>query len=120
MWFPKEVFAHIKDYLLDYKKTFSKNILTLISREKAVDISTIGPVFGSSNLTSINIFKINYKVPRYSSKNMSESRLNKLGLTHYGPRGLDKDEKVYTYLNSKKDWLELDGYCKSWYYNSGN
>lgn len=116
MWFPKEVFTHIKDYMLNYKKTFSLNILPLIYLEKAIDINTIGPVFNTSSISNRDLYKINYKVPRYSNKNMSESRLNKLGLTHYGPKGLNKDEKVYIYLKTKKDWLELDGYRQSWYY----
>ena len=78
MWFPIEIFAQIKAYMLDYKKTFSLNILPLIYLEKAIDINTIGPVFNASSISNRYIYKINYKVPRYSHKNMSESRLNKL------------------------------------------
>ena len=117
MWFPIEIFAQIKDYMLDYKNTFSLNVLPLIFLQKAVGITHIGPKFKGGDFSSNRyIYEILYSIPRYSHQNISETRLNKLGLTQYGPTYSNKDEKRYMYLRNDGDWLNLEGYRDSRYF----
>jgi hypothetical protein len=118
MWFPNEIFSQIKDYMLNYKYTFSRKILPLIIFERAIMINSISPKFPAGDYGPIRyIYEISYTVPRYSYDNMSEYRLNKLGLTHYGPSGSKKNEKRYMYLREENDWLNLEGYKNSRYYD---
>ena len=42
MWFPNEIFSQIKDFMLDYKKTFRRNILPSIGLLKSSKIVTSG------------------------------------------------------------------------------
>jgi len=39
MWFPNEIFSQIKDFMLDYKKTFRRNILPSIGVTKIIENS---------------------------------------------------------------------------------
>ncbi len=103
--------------MLNYKYTFSRKILPLIVFERATIINSISPKFSTRDFGAISyIYEISYAVPRYLDHNISEDRLKKIGLTHYGCRGLDKDEKVYVYLRNENDWLNLDGYKNSRYF----
>jgi len=105
MWFPNEIIAHIKDYMLDYKKTIDRKILPFIRLQKPKYITNMNPVFDARNFGCIRfLYKLSYEIPRY---NISEERLNKLGLTNYGPKGHDKDEKIYLYLKTDRDWMEI-------------
>ena len=111
MWFPNEIFSQIKDFMLDYKKTFRRNILPSIGLLKPSIITTAGPRFKATDFSSGRyIYEVLYKVPRL--ENLSEERLNKLGLTHYGPNANKKDEKRYLYLYCDDDWLNLEGWRK--------
>ena len=116
MWFPNEIFTHIKDYMLNYKYVFSRKILPLIVWEKASRIVNIKPVWGRVCLNE-NMYEIRYNVPRYSINRISEKKMNKLGLTHHGQERSKKDEKVYMYLRNSKEFLSLEGYKQSRYYD---
>jgi len=109
MWFPTEIFSQIMDFMLDYKKTFRRNILPLIGLLKPTEITTIGPRFKATDYSSSRyIYEVLYKVPRL--ENLSEERLNKLGLTHYGPNAYKNYEKRYLYLYNDDDWDNLEGH----------
>ena len=105
MVFPLEIFAHIKDYMLNYKYTFSRKILPLLVFEKASKITKISSI----DLWGKNweIHEISYAIPRYLEYNISEDRLKKLGFTHYGLNRYKKDEKIYLYLTNKNDWTDI-------------
>ena len=104
MWFPTEIFSQIKHFMLDYKKTFDLNILPLIRLQKAFEITRIG--FAQTDYSSGRyVFEVCYKVPRLVE--YSEERLNKLGLTYYGPNANKKDEKRYLYLYGGEEWMVL-------------
>ena len=111
MWFPTEIFSQIKDFMLDYKKTFRINILLSIGLLKSSKIISLGPRFAANDYSSTrHIYEINYKFPRLDK--LSEKRLNKLGLTHYGPDSMKKYEKRYLYLYCDDDWINLEGYVQ--------
>lgn len=112
MWFPNEIFSQIKDFMLDYKKTFRRNILPSIGLLKSSKIVTSGPRFAANDYSSARyIYEVSYKVPRLDK--YSEERLNKLGLTHYGPNSNKKYEKRYLYLYCDDDWANLEGHATS-------
>jgi len=118
MWFPNEIFSHIKDYMLNYKYAFSRKILPLLVFEKAIRIKNSRPRFSAIDFGSSRyLYEISYTIPRYARYNISEDRLKKLGFTHYGPLSNEKDEKRYLYLRNNKDWLNLEGYKNSRYYD---
>tara|TARA_B110000967_G_scaffold185254_1_gene205375 strand:- start:49 stop:384 length:336 start_codon:yes stop_codon:yes gene_type:complete len=108
MWFPTEIFTHIKDYMFNYKYAFSRKVLPLIVFEKGLLITQISPIH-RYGLWS-DMYEISYTIPRYEEHNISEDRLKKLGFTHYGLNCRKKDEKRYLYIKNKSDWRELDGY----------
>ena len=113
MWFPTEIFSQIKHFMLDYKKTFDRNILPSIRLQKPSKITNINPMFITTNFSfSKYIYEICYKVPRLDE--YSELRLNKLGLTHYGPNANKKDEKRYLNMKNKEELLNLVGYREWW------
>ena len=112
MWFPNELFTHIKDYMLDYKKYFSIRILPLIVYEYPFLIYGIRPTFKARNHdtnTSIFIYEIRYIVPRYSRSKTTEDKLNNIGLTFYGPDSDKRMEKRYLYLKNAADHNNLEG-----------
>jgi len=111
MWFPTEIFSQIIDFMLDYKKTFRRNILPLIHLQKASEINGIGPRFKATDFSSGRyIYEVCYKVPRLNK--YSEERLNRIGFTYYGYKAGKKDEKTYLYLYCDDDWLNLEGWGK--------
>jgi len=103
MWFPNEIIAQIKDYMLDYKKTFDKKILPFIYLQKPSYLINTRPMFLATDCgPSRYLYELSYDIPRY---NINEERLNKLGFTNYGPKSFNKSEKIYTYLKTDRDWL---------------
>ena len=96
--------------MLDYRKTFDRNILPLIGLLKSSKIVSTRPKFKATDYSSSRyIYEVSYEVPRLEE--CSEERLNKLGLTHYGPNSNKKYEKRYLYLYCDYDWEEL---YKNW------
>jgi len=107
MWFPTEIFSQIKDFMLDYRKTFDRNILPLIGLLKSSKIVSTRPTFKATDYSSSRyIYEVSYEVTRLEK--YSEERLNKLGLTHYGPLSVEKYEKRYLYLYGDDDWKEFE------------
>ena len=114
MWFPTEIFSQIKDFMLDYKKTFRRNILPSIVLLKSSKMVSSEPRFACNDRSSSRyIFEVSYKVPRLYK--LSEERLNKLGLTHFGPNSNKIYEKRYLYLYNDDDWNNLQGFQFSLY-----
>ena len=111
MWFPNEIFSQIKDFMLDYRKTFRRNILPSIGLLKSSKIVSSRPRFAANNYSSSRyIYEVSYEVPRLDK--LSEERLNKLGFTHYGQKSNKKYEKRYLYLYCHDDWVNLEGYIQ--------
>ena len=76
---------------------------------KSSKIVTAGPRFAANDYSSARyIYETCYLVPRLDK--LSEERLNKLGLTHYGRNSNKKYEKRYLYLYNDDDRANLEGH----------
>ena len=112
--FPPEILHIIISFMLNYKKIFRETVLPYIKNvQKSRDIVSIYPVFKAGDFSkNRHIYCVEYSVPRY---NISETRLQKIGLTRYGPKWGKKNEKHYMYLKNEVDWNNLEGYTESVY-----
>jgi hypothetical protein len=98
--FPLELLSIIKDYLFDYRKTFTKNVLPFIKQNYPIKLYSIGPI--TSALEVMNSRKCLYKMYYVTPKQIKFSNFYVM----------EDMEKRYTYnLNNTPNFLNnIEGF----------
>jgi len=105
--FPFEILSIIKDFLFNYKKSFSKYILPIIKQNYPTNIYTFGPKSSAREVyrTKKCMYEIIYDVPRYEK--MSREKIRSLRLNNYWDRfGTHRyliKERQYIYVKKNTD-----------------